>query len=283
VTKVYYRDGDTAVEIPLSADDALSKTEAASKYIPLSGSGKISGGLTTTQDLIGSELTIGYSDKKGGNLSFEPLSSADASPGGIKFRAYSSDGSFKAFNFYPSGDFKLPGNIYAGTHFLVGLQTTGVDVFGDQSWGHSGCLTLWNFNSATTSYLKGGFWLSVCDSNYDRKYLLEGQNNGCLMWGGYMQAQYFKATSDARLKDDIQDLKPRDFSGIKAYTYTLKKEEKKEKHIGLLAQEVQKVIPEAVSTDKDGYLSLDYNAVVAALVSEVNTLKKRLAALEGAA
>ena len=43
------------------------------------------------------------------------------------------------------------------------------------------------------------------------------------------------------------------------------------------------MLPDAVteSTDADHHLVLDYNAVVAALVSEVNDLKTRLNKLEG--
>ena len=51
-------------------------------------------------------------------------------------------------------------------------------------------------------------------------------------------------------------------------------------HVGLIAQEVEKVLPEAVRNDSDGFKSLDYNAVVAALVGEVNKLKEEVKALK---
>lgn len=51
-------------------------------------------------------------------------------------------------------------------------------------------------------------------------------------------------------------------------------------HVGLIAQEVEKVLPEAVTDDADGFKSLDYNAVVAVLVGEVNKLKAEVKALK---
>lgn len=94
-----------------------------------------------------------------------------------------------------------------------------------------------------------------------------------------VKAPSFQAISDARKKTGLTPVHP-DLSGLTAYRYTLKDDGKT--HVGLVAQEVEKVIPEAVSEDKEGFLALDYNAVVAALVDEVNRLRERVEALEAA-
>ena len=94
-----------------------------------------------------------------------------------------------------------------------------------------------------------------------------------------VKAPSFQATSDARKKTGLTPVHP-DLSGLTAYRYMLKDDGKT--HVGLVAQEVEKVIPEAVSEDKEGFLALDYNAVVAALVDEVNRLRERVEALEAA-
>lgn len=96
-------------------------------------------------------------------------------------------------------------------------------------------------------------------------------------FGSQVRAPTFQATSDIRKKKDLAEVHP-DLSSLSAYRYTLKDDGKR--HYGLIAQEVEKVLPDAVSEDKDGYKSLDYNAVVAALVDEVNRLKARVAELE---
>ena len=46
------------------------------------------------------------------------------------------------------------------------------------------------------------------------------------------------------------------------------------KQIGLIAQEVEKIIPEVVNTDKEGYKSLAYDKLTAVLINAVQDLKK---------
>ena len=52
------------------------------------------------------------------------------------------------------------------------------------------------------------------------------------------------------------------------------------KKIGLIAQEVEKVLPEAVRTDKEGYKSVEYADIVGVLVEAVKDLKKLNEALK---
>ena len=60
------------------------------------------------------------------------------------------------------------------------------------------------------------------------------------------------------------------------------------RQIGLIAQDVEKVLPELVHTDSDGYKSLSYDKLTAVLVEAVKELKAqneklqaRVEALEG--
>lgn len=114
-------------------------------------------------------------------------------------------------------------------------------------------------------------WRTLIDSS-------GGQTiNGALTCTGWMYAAGHKATSDSRLKEEKKKVSY-DISSVSPYRYRLKTDN--EYHVGLLAQEVEKIIPEAVSENKDGYKSLDYNAVVAVLVGQVNALTKRIEELE---
>jgi len=56
-----------------------------------------------------------------------------------------------------------------------------------------------------------------------------------------------------------------------------------QREIGLIAQEVQAVLPEVVGTNYDGTLTVDYPKVVAVLIGAVKELQARVAALEGGA
>lgn len=96
---------------------------------------------------------------------------------------------------------------------------------------------------------------------------------------GTLSATVLTATSDARVKEIIEEVRNVDFSQLHTYRYTFKSDKTKTERVGLLAQEVQQVIPEAV-IDNNGTYALDYNAVVSALVAKVNQLEERIAQLE---
>ena len=46
------------------------------------------------------------------------------------------------------------------------------------------------------------------------------------------------------------------------------------KQIGFIAQEIEKIYPEVVMTDKDGYKSVDYSRLTPVLVEAIKELKK---------
>lgn len=104
-----------------------------------------------------------------------------------------------------------------------------------------------------------------------------GSVSGAISATGVISGSSFKATSDMRLKAN-REIMEYDLSNLRPYKYLLTTDN--QVHVGLLAQEVQEVIPEAVAEMDNGYLALDYNAVVAALVGEINILKRRVEALE---
>lgn len=94
-------------------------------------------------------------------------------------------------------------------------------------------------------------------------------------------------SSDIRLKEDIMpvDNAIDRLNSIDGTIYKLKGIPGNK--IGVIAQEVQKAVPEVVSEDRNGYLSVDYNGLVGLLISTVNEqnsiindLEQRLSALE---
>jgi len=103
--------------------------------------------------------------------------------------------------------------------------------------------------------------------------------SGAKTFSAAVKGLSFTATSDKRLKDNIKEVSF-DLSSLKTYSYSFKEDKEKMHYVGLIAQEVEPIIPDAIRKDDKGYLSLDYNAIVAALVGEVNALKKRIEVLE---
>ena len=67
-----------------------------------------------------------------------------------------------------------------------------------------------------------------------------------------------KITSDKRLKEDIKKVGTLD-NGLPVYTYKYKG--KDTYHMGVMAQELEKVNPKAVHNDKQGYKYVDYRSI----------------------
>ena len=89
------------------------------------------------------------------------------------------------------------------------------------------------------------------------------------------------AYSDSRLKKDlvrIEDALDK-IEQLTGYTYTRK--DTGERQTGLIAQDVQKVLPEAVSQAADGTLALAYGNLLGLVVEAVKDLSARLDAIEG--
>ena len=112
-------------------------------------------------------------------------------------------------------------------------QTAGPDLLGAANASYQNQLAAYNAQQAA----QGGFL------------------GGLMSLGGAAISRY----SDIRLKKNIKKIgKLRDGINIYSYNYIDYKDLPKEKQIGVMAQEVEKVIPEAVITMADGYKAVNY-------------------------
>ena len=93
-------------------------------------------------------------------------------------------------------------------------------------------------------------------------------------------APYFQISSDIRLKNNLKPIEDSvdKLSKLTGYTYDFKDSDKR--RAGLVAQDVEKVLPEAVGENTEGYKTIEYSSVTALLVNAVNALTKRVAELE---
>ena len=92
-------------------------------------------------------------------------------------------------------------------------------------------------------------------------------------------------SSDRRLKENIKEIAPDIALHLHPICFQFKGDEAT--CYGFIAQEVQNLIPGAVSTDKRGYLMLNYHELIAPLYAlvqhqqkQIETLEERLKALE---
>ncbi len=111
-------------------------------------------------------------------------------------------------------------------------------------------------------------------------YLLQVGNAGD---GSEARANAWNALSDKRLKTNITSIKNemdtiKKLDGVKFDWKGTGKES-----IGFIAQDVEKVVPEIVSTGEDGYKSMDYSKLTALLIegmksqqNEIDALKKQV-------
>jgi hypothetical protein len=149
--------------------------------------------------------------------------------------------------------------------------------------------TTWIFDSAATTSEsqfiimtsgKVGIGLS---SPTDKLHVKDGniRTNGCLIGSN------LACPSDARLKEDIHTLDHAlDRVGrLRGVEYLWRDEVRKKQslpegpQVGLIAQEVQEVVPQAVIEGSDGYLTVDYSRLVPLLIEAVKEQQRTISQL----
>ena len=91
---------------------------------------------------------------------------------------------------------------------------------------------------------------------------------------GKLLAKKFSASSDARLKENFQDLNTGNILELPVFKFDFIDGPKNQ--IGCKAQDLQKICPEIVDVDSDGYLSIQESKLVYLLLQEVKKLKQEL-------
>jgi hypothetical protein len=97
---------------------------------------------------------------------------------------------------------------------------------------------------------------------------------------GQLNAVLFNATSDRNAKDNIQPIENalETVKQIQGVSFTWKSNG--QKSFGYIAQDLEQIVPEVVSTDADGKKSVNYDATIAILLEAVKTLTAKVEALE---
>ena len=97
-----------------------------------------------------------------------------------------------------------------------------------------------------------------------------------------MYATKFIKVSDERLKENIQPL-----SGalstvlqLQGKQYRLIDESVDQTDIGLIAQDVEKILPEIVSETEDGYKAIAYQSLTAVLIEAMKEQQNQITALQ---
>jgi len=147
-----------------------------------------------------------------------------------------------------------------------------------------------NFGAAN-----GDFQIFSFDDNgnyWHPSMIIDRQTNNSYLYGTVF-ANGSQLTSDLRYKKNICPISDAlaKINSIQGVTYEWRKEEFPEKsfsigrHYGVIAQELEKVLPDAVQTDKDGYKTVSYTDLIPLLVeaikqqqTQITELSKKLSA-----
>ena len=87
-----------------------------------------------------------------------------------------------------------------------------------------------------------------------------------------------KKSSDRRLKNVGEKFKGglEELKKLDLYHYTFKNDKDKTPEVGVMAQDLQKVFPDAVTTENDGYLSIRWDEMFYALINAVKELDNKI-------
>ncbi|MFN4043652.1 tail fiber domain-containing protein [Limnobacter sp.] len=120
------------------------------------------------------------------------------------------------------------------------------------------------------------------DNSFNPVFRVAG--NGDVIASGYMQATAFNVSSDRRLKTNIQAQDSGSVLGrleqLQTYSYEYLANPNLGRRIGVIAQEIQSLFPEAVATRADGMMSVDYSALGATAAMGVGQLSKQVKVLD---
>ena len=97
--------------------------------------------------------------------------------------------------------------------------------------------------------------------------------------GAQIQASTFYATSDARLKENFKEYTS-DISILDLPVYTFDFIDGAKNQLGCKAQDLQKICPEIVVENENGYLSIQESKIVYLLIEEIKQLKDEISKLK---
>jgi len=176
-------------------------------------------------------------------------------------------------------------NISSGTvataRLASGTANASTYLRGDQTWATvTSGTTITNDTSTNASYyplLTTATSGSISAANVSSTKLIYNPSTGNL------SATIHHSSSDSRLKTDIKPIPDAlvKVSQINGVTYVRTDTDETIRHTGVIAQDVEKVLPEVIAVGLDGYKVVAYGNMIGLLVEAIKELKAEVDALKG--
>lgn len=124
-------------------------------------------------------------------------------------------------------------------------------------------------NTGWYSGTHGGGWY-MTDATYIRNY-----GSKQVILNANITAPAFLYSSDRRLKSDIRPITGalNKLAAIDGVTFNFSNDHERSEHLGVIAQDVEAVLPQAVARGEDGYLAVDYPSLVPVLIEAIKELR----------
>jgi hypothetical protein len=124
-------------------------------------------------------------------------------------------------------------------------------------------------------------YVRLYENNAER---LRTTSGGISVTGALTATGNVTAFSDIKLKEDIKVIPNAldKVSKIRGVTFIRNDIDDKSRQAGVIAQEVEKVLPEVVTTTEDGIKTVAYGNLVGLLIESIKELKKEVEELKGA-
>ena len=191
-------------------------------------------------------------------------------------------------------DGAIDNNLYTTKEYTAGIQKTTTKMYLVGSTTAPSTAT----NDSAQTYTNENLWMEglwLCTTGLTLTYAtgggystgvnLSASNQGLIInqpvtvTSGGVEASYFNATSDARLKENIRAFEPSaSILDLPIVEYDFKNSGKHA--IGCLAQDLQKICPEIVHEDQAGWLSIEESKIAYLLLAEVRKLKAEIEELK---
>ena len=138
----------------------------------------------------------------------------------------------------------------------------------------SGAEATYNFSTAIGRNAK---------TTADNQIALGDANASVVVAGGLEVKGNFTQSSDRRLKNVGEKFTGglSELNKLELFNFTYKSDKNKTQHVGVMAQDLQKVFPNAVTKDSEGYFQIRFEDMFYAVINAVKELDRKIAVIVG--